>query len=140
MDKRVAIRLMLISAAGTALILLVLGVGGYFVYTKLLSSWINEQKVQREAKSITDEVGKVVVLPTDETPQVAKILNVEQLQQQDQFFSAAHNGDIALFYRQSGVIILYSAATHKLLNMGSIATSSATASESMPASSFDINK
>lgn len=139
MDRK-DIKLMLVTASATTILLLVLGVGGYFAYTKIFSSWIIKHNIKKESTDILKEVGKVVLLPEDEEPQVAKILDANQLKESDLFFASAQNGDAALFYKHNGLIVLYSMQNHKLLNMGALATSSSASQGSAPASSFNFNK
>lgn len=136
MEQKDIIRIALISSIGTFLGIVVIGGGGYFLYTKVVVGWIQQYQAAQETKTIIKDVGEVVLLPYDDTPQVATIANAEQLKQGDQFFASAKNGDVALFYKTSGTIVLFDLKNHKLLNMGTIATSSASASETAPGSSF----
>ena len=140
MDKKETVRLVVISSLVTFFVVIILFGGGYLLYTKYISGFISRYQVDRQSKAILTEVGKVVFLPEEEKPEVATILNAEQLKINDSFFASAKNGDATLFYDKSGMIILFSMESHKLLNMGIIATSSASASETAPASSFKFNK
>lgn len=140
MEQKEVIRIALVSSLGTFLLVAVIGGGGYFAYTKVVAGWIEQYQAAQETKTIIRDVGEVVLLPEDDTPQIATISNAEQLKKGDTFFASAKNGDATLFYKTSGIVILFDLEAHKLLNMGVIATSSESASETAPASSFNFTK
>jgi hypothetical protein len=59
-----------------------------------------------EAQRIVAEVGKLLILPTDEEPTIATISDASKLQNQA-FFANAKNGDKVLIYNKAGKAILY---------------------------------
>lgn len=140
MERNEVKRIVIMSSLGTLLAIIVIGVGGYFIYTNYLAGWVEQYKIAQQSKSIVEEVGKAVLLPQDETPQVSKILDAAQLKKGDAFFASAENGDAALLYEKSGLIILFDLEKHKVLNMGMIATSSDDATAATPASGPDSNQ
>ncbi|MCC7436594.1 hypothetical protein IT402_01820 [Candidatus Nomurabacteria bacterium] len=64
-------------------------------------------------------IGKHVILPKGEDPQLMKISNNDTLTSQ-QFFNGSSDGDIVLFYAKSRKAILYSVAERKLLNVADL--------------------
>ena len=64
-------------------------------------------------------VGKLISLPTNETPTLATVTNVNDLRGQS-FFANAQNGDKVLIYAQSKVAILYRPSINKIIQIGSV--------------------
>lgn len=64
-------------------------------------------------------VGKLISLPTNETPTLATVTNVNDLKGQS-FFANAQNGDKVLIYAQSKVAILYRPSINKIIQIGSV--------------------
>ena len=81
----------------------------------------NESTQTSETKTIIDEVGKLVELPTDESPTVASITDVNKLSGQP-FFAKAQNGDKVLIYSKSGKAIIYRPGTNKIIEIAPIVT------------------
>ena len=80
----------------------------------------NPQKVsQEEAKILTDEVGKLMVLPDGEQPSVATVEDIEKLKELP-FFSKAANGDKTLVYVNSRKAILYRPAEKKIIEVATL--------------------
>ncbi len=73
----------------------------------------NTQENQERAKQIVDRVRTLIEIPTDVTPTVATIVDVEKLRAQNPFYNGAENGDFLivtptraiLFDADRGVII-----------------------------------
>lgn len=97
-----------------------LGVGGYF-YNQYQSNLPQNiaKKNQAEARHLADEVGKFMLLPTDETPTVATITDITKLNSQ-QFFKYAKNGDKVLIYAKAQIAIVYNPNLHKIINVGPV--------------------
>lgn len=98
------------------------GVGGYFFlqYQNEQVSMKDPQKAtEQESKRIVDEVGKMIVLPQNENPQIATVSDVTKLKEQS-FFSQAKNGDIVLIYTQAQKAVLYDPAQKKIVEVGPI--------------------
>lgn len=94
-----------------ALVLIAAGAGGtYYYYTKYQAAQSSlenpELLAKTEVKTLTDKLGKLIALPTDEEPNVATVLDQEKLKDQP-FFVNAKNGDKIVIYSQKKVAILY---------------------------------
>lgn len=53
----------------------------------------NDQTNREKAQQIIERVGRLIDLPTDVTPTVATIVDVEKLKAQNPFYAGASNGD-----------------------------------------------
>ena len=71
---------------------------------------------QQEVASLVLKIGKLVVLPADETPTVATVSDPEALKDQT-FFANAVEGDKVLIYAQAKKAILYSVGMNKILDV-----------------------
>ncbi|HUD19971.1 MAG TPA: LytR C-terminal domain-containing protein [Patescibacteria group bacterium] len=92
---------------------------------------------QQEVKSLVADVGKLMTLPTDETPTIATVQDKDKLKGQA-FFSHAQNGDKVLIYTNAKEAILYRPSLGKIIavapvNIGPATTNSATASATQTA-------
>lgn len=107
------------------LILLAAGLGAVaYLYVE------SQQEIQRlranpqetaaaQTQETIDAVGKLMVLPTDETPTVATVTDVEKLKTQP-FFAKAKNGDKVLIYTKNRLAILYDPAANKIVAVGTV--------------------
>lgn len=86
-----------------------------------------------KSKLLVEEVGKLMVLPANEAPQVATVSDVNKLKQQA-FFAQAKNGDIVLIYTQAKKAILYDPTQKKIVEVGPINLNDA-APSNVPANS-----
>lgn len=116
---------------GTLLILAIIpSVYFYSQYQKAQARLTNPtQYAEEEAKKLTLEVGKLITLPTDETPTVATVNDKEKLKNQP-FFARSENGDKVLIFTNAKKAILYRPAIKKIIdvapiNIGGSATESA---------------
>lgn len=97
-----------------------LGTGGYFYYQYQQNSPQNiAQRSRDEAKKLADEIGKIMLLPSDEIPTVATVTDISKLSNQD-FFKFARNGDKVLIYTKAKMAILYNPSLHKIINVGPV--------------------
>ncbi len=71
---------------------------------------------EEELNSLVVEIGKVMVLPNDETPTLATILDKEKIKDQP-FFKNAENGDKLLAYTKAMKAILYRPSTKKIIEV-----------------------
>jgi hypothetical protein len=106
----------------------------YSQYRKTQSLLANPTvSLTAQAKVLVDEVGKLMVLPTDEQPTIATVSDITKLADQP-FFANAKNGDKVLIYTQAKKAILFRESIDKIIevapvNLGSsspVATSTAT--------------
>lgn len=111
-------------------VVLALAVAGYFAY-KYINITSNPSVAQanqsREVDTIKGEVGKLILLPSDETPTLATVSDITKLKDQP-FFKDAKNGDKILIFPQAKKAIIYREDINKLVNVGPIAITSDVAS------------
>jgi hypothetical protein len=74
---------------------------------------------QAEADRLVAEVGKVIVLPTDEKPTVATITDFTKLKDQP-FFKNAKNGDKVLIYTNAKKAILFRESESRVIEVGAV--------------------
>lgn len=107
------------------LLLLVFVLGGttyYFYKNSKLYSKETTKEDQTEVKELVEKIGQFVVLPTNETPTVATVSDLDALKGQA-FFSDAKKGYKVLIYTKSGKAILFDPFVGKIVNMAQINTS-----------------
>lgn len=98
--------------------LLALSVGGMtYFYNQTRSDPVKEAKADFD-KTLA-EVGKLMVLPTDETPTFATVSDPEKLKDQP-FFANAEKGDKVLVYSSSRKAILYRPSLNKIIEVAPI--------------------
>lgn len=110
-------------------VLLIVSIGGflwyYFSYHQLkdevdlLSDPVAQQEIyEQEVEDILSKVGRHIVLPADEIPELATIQDAEALAAEQAFFEGAINGDKLLVFSQKA--LLYSPSRDILVNVGPI--------------------
>lgn len=109
-----------------ALIILLAIVGGFFAYKYNQAS--NEAKrltaspqeaARKEVADISAKVGKLIVVPTNETPTLATVSDASKLKAQP-FFTKAENGDKVLIYTQAKRAILYRPSTNQIIEVAPV--------------------
>lgn len=98
------------------LLLLSLGVGGYFFYQYKHTSEVMQRE---EIEKLVSVIGSSMELPQGEFPTLATVTNKEKLDDQA-FFLRAENGDKILIYSGAGRAILYRPATKKIIDVTSV--------------------
>ena len=113
----------------TILIILVVGfvilggIVGYFAFYyynqyNLLKS--NPQALTAsQTKQVISEVSQLMQLPTDETPQVATVVNPSQVQENTPF-KDTESGDVILIYVKARRAILYRPTTNKIIDVAPV--------------------
>ncbi|MFA5935655.1 MAG: hypothetical protein WC787_02275 [Patescibacteria group bacterium] len=97
----------------------------------------NPQEIARvQTEDLVAEVSQLIVLPTDETPTVATVSNLDRLQGQE-FFANAKIGFKVLIFTKAKKAILYDPESKKIvevapLNLGAAATTDVEASPDTP--------
>jgi hypothetical protein len=93
--------------------------GGVWTYsTKMQQSPAYQQEqAQKQVQALTKKVGKLVVLPESETPQVAIIQDVDSLKKTQEFFIDAQNGDRILVYPEARKAFIYRESSNKIINV-----------------------
>lgn len=110
---------------GIMAVLILLGSAGtaYYFYDKYQDAQYAldnpETIAQNEVKMLTDQLGKLIELPTDEEPSVATVLEKEKLQDQP-FFKAAENGDKVIIYTKAMKAILFRSSINKIIEVAPI--------------------
>jgi hypothetical protein len=74
---------------------------------------------QNQTQKLLDKVGKLVILPTDETPTAATVNDVSKIKNQE-FFASAQNGDKVLVYAKSGWAVLYRPSVNKVVEYAKV--------------------
>ncbi|MBI5018976.1 hypothetical protein HZB58_01760 [Candidatus Gottesmanbacteria bacterium] len=90
------------------------------------------EAAKTEVKKLVEQVGKLIAVPTDETPTVATVSDSEKLKV-NPFFQNAQNGDKVLIFTGAKKAIIYRPADNKIIEVGplSIGTPSASAAQPM---------
>ena len=70
---------------------------------------------EEETKALIEKVGKLIALPTDESPTIATVSDKAKLQDQA-FFAKAENADKVLIYTNQKKAILYRPSLHKIID------------------------
>ena len=101
--------------------LAVIGVGAWYSYDYYRNHYgTDQQKANYQLKKIVAKVGKLIVLPTDETPVLATISDADTLAKQQSFFLGAKDGDKLLIYQKALKAIVWSPQSGKLVNVGPV--------------------
>lgn len=80
----------------------------------------NDDKNSNDATASSKIIGKVAahyLVPTDETPTVARIQDKDQLKEGQDFYSGSQNGDYVLVYTKAKLAILYREVGDKLVKV-----------------------
>ncbi len=104
---------------GLAVVVFVCLVAIFQLYKQLNTLKNPTQAAQDEVVKVVAQVGKLMVLPTDEQPTVASVTDPEKLKGQD-FFINAKTGDKVLIYQNNRKAILYSPTLNKILEVSPI--------------------
>lgn len=99
------------------------GIYYYFQYQALSQK---AKDPQSEVKDILAKVGKLIELPTGEEPTVATVQDAERIRTQP-FFTKAQNGYRVILFSNAKLAILFDEKANKLINVGAISLSTASA-------------
>lgn len=83
--------------------------------------------IQKQTDALIKQVGGLMTLPTDETPTIANVTDVNAARQQSKFFDNAQNGDKVLMYVKAGQAILYRPSTNKIILVAPLTFNNSTA-------------
>lgn len=118
-SKKVAIYLLL------SLSVILFGTTSYFYYQyrKLFRNPASAQAIaQKEALGLAKDIGKLILLPKDETPTVATVTDMAKLKDQA-FFKNAADGNKVLIYPKSKLAIIYDPKANLIINVGPVSFS-----------------
>lgn len=79
-----------------------------------------QQLAKEQIKQLVTEVGRLILLPTDEEPTVATILDAAALAKDQPFYKDAKNGDKVIIYVKAKKAIVYDSVRKILVNVGPI--------------------
>lgn len=111
----------------SVLLLMAVGCVGYMywqlgAYKKDLKNLSQQQSlvkpgvVKEEAEDLVQQVGKLLILPTNEQPTIATVTDIEKLRAQP-FFKNAKTGDKVLIYTNAKKAILYDVLNNKVIEV-----------------------
>lgn len=114
----------MIRTIALVLIGIIIGVGGlwaynYFTGGKIAASAV-KQVEQTQVNDLLAKVGKLVILPTGETPVVATINDAAALIKEQVFYKGAKNGDVVIVYQKAAKAIVYSPSRNIIVNVGPV--------------------
>jgi hypothetical protein len=95
----------------------------YFIALYRINRTDPNAAIQREIKTLTLKIGRVMELPKGEEPTLATVTDKQKLKGQD-FFANAKNGDKLLIYRKAKKAILYRPSTEKIIDVTNLTSSS----------------
>ncbi len=105
---------------GLLLIIAIIPTVYFYAQNKNSEKKLNDlqQKTQssNDLNTVVAQVGRLVILPTDEQPTLATVSDVSKLQGQP-FFAGAANGDKVLVYNKAKKAILYRPSLNKIVEM-----------------------
>jgi hypothetical protein len=114
-------------------ILIVAALPAYYYYNQYHKTQVLLQNpkasANAEVKDLIDKVGKLIELPSGETPTIATVADVTKLAGQP-FFALAKNGDKVLIYTQAKEAILFRESIDKIIQVAPVNIGSPTASSS----------
>ena len=89
------------------------------IYKKLSVAQNPSIVTEEEIKKVVAEVGRLLVLPTDETPTLATVSDPDKLKDQP-FFANSEVGDKVLIYTESGKAILWRPSIKKIVEVSAL--------------------
>jgi hypothetical protein len=127
------VKKLIVTVLAVVIFLGAIGTAGYFYNQNRKLSQNPDVVAQAQTAKLIETVGKLITLPTGETPSVATVADKSKLSEQP-LFAKAENGDKVLIYINAKKIILYRPSTNKIMEVMSIPASTAPApAEATPA-------
>lgn len=116
-----------------AIVAVILIAGGYFYYqhTQTAKQTNNPAAAADEVKKLVEAVGKLIDLPTGETPTIATVTDIAKLKDQP-FFQKAQNGDKVLIYGKAREAYLYDPVANKVISVAPLNVGTASAQIASP--------
>ena len=122
------LRLIFSSPLLMIILAIVIGLAGtsYYFYQKSKNVPTGqEQAVLAETNALVKEIGKIMVLPKNETPTIATVSDPQALKSRE-FFVDAKKGDKVLMYTTAKKAILYDPVAKKIINVAPLTISNIT--------------
>lgn len=108
---------------GLIILLMVLASGGVAYAIKTNPEAIGLRKgpedIKREEEALIKEVRSKIDLPSEETPTLATVTDVEKVKDQP-FFAKAKNGDRVLIYSNAKKVVLYRPSEARVIEIGTV--------------------
>lgn len=79
-------------------------------------------RAEAEARSVLEKVSSLMILPSDDVPQIIPIDDAENLAKNQLFFSKVENGDQLLIFTGAQQAIIYRPSLNKIVNSGPVIT------------------
>lgn len=113
-------------------LVLILGVTSVLFYRKYSDIKENPQKYAQETvDTLVSDVKQLMILPEGEAPTIATVVDPQKLKDQA-FFANAVTGDKVLIYARARKAILYSPATHKIIEVAPLNIGNPTGAPTTP--------
>ena len=126
----IAFGIVLIAAIGFAIY--------FYIQYQQTQVQLNRSTQSNEQAALINEVGKLIVLPSNEQPEIATVSDTNKLKGQP-FFINARNGDKVLIYSKAQEAILYDPIANKIVEVGPIALTQVTPTESITPTAAPVN-
>lgn len=106
---------------------------------RIEKSKVKKASVQSaENVKVLEELGKLVDLPSDETPVIATVIDKSKLNDEP-FFTKAVNDDVVVIYQKAKVAYIYRPSTHKVIDFTRVALADNTVNNNQGMSNATTN-
>lgn len=96
----------------------------------------NADMTEVEIQDLLAKVGKHILLPAEEEPTIATIVDAEKLSQEQAFYKNVMDGDTVLIYMQAQKAVVYRESEDLLVNVGPVYTNT----EAAPAEETPVDE
>lgn len=79
-----------------------------------------ETSGELSTEQLLAKVGRLIVLPSGETPTIASVVDADKLKSEQAFYRDVQNGDFVLIYPQAQKAFIYRPSTDVLVNVGPV--------------------
>ncbi len=100
--------------------LAVLMLGAALLFFVFRNNDVSPDTSRARSEQIIKKVGKLYLLPLNETPTVALIEDKESIDKKQRFYQSAKNGDYVLVYNKAKLALLYRESINKLVNVAPV--------------------
>lgn len=92
-----------------------------------------------QSSAILAEVGKLMQLPTNETPTIATVKDAATAKQGQPFLASAENDDVIIVYANAQVAVLYRPSLDKIITVGPVSAAPPPVIQSVPQMTLPIH-